>query len=419
MLRGIFLTIKGGEHLVELKRLDNESNEELIYRIASAKNEIGSWQDVADILNQITGDEYTESKYRKQYNTFIKMLNANSSIISNNEEYLKKLQETEENLRKERIKLQTLNIERNRLDRSESRQTLYYEQIKNAITTLPLPEFQPLQPLGYCTSEKYVTEYVCCISDLHYGANFISENNVYSPEIAEERMCLLLHDLRDFIHNHKVRKLHVVCLGDTLQGLLRVSDLKINDASVVKSTVQVSRLIANFLNTLSTYTDVDYYHVPTANHTQTRPLGTKASELSDEDLEYVIGNYIKDLCARNNRINVHLDEENKNYLVLDIAGFEIIAAHGHQFKNLDTALRDLSMVRRSFCDYLIVGHYHNGKELPVSEGCVHDTEILVCPSFVGSDPYSDTLLKGSKASVKIFGFNEIYGHNETYKFILN
>lgn len=404
--------------MVELKRLEGETNEELIYRIASAKDEIGSWQDVANILNEITGDEYTESKYRKQYNTFQKMLEANSSVIFNNDEYLNRIQKAEDNLKKERLKLQTVNIERNRISRAESRQELFFEQLKDVITALPVPDFKH-NPLIEPNIFKFKKEYVCCISDLHYGATFTSENNEYSPTIAQERLLILLDYLYDFIHEHKVNTIKVVCLGDTLQGLLRASDLKINDSSIVKSTVEISRLIANFLNELSKYVIVDYYHVPTANHNQIRPLGTKASELADEDLEYVIGHYIHDLCSNNNRITVNLDTENKNYLVLNVLDFEIIAAHGHQFKNLETALKDLSMMRRSFCDYLLVGHFHNGKEIPVSEGVIHDTEILVCPSFVGSDPYSDSLLKGSKAAVKVFGFDEIYGHTETHKFILN
>ena len=100
-------------------------------------------------------------------------------------------------------------------------------------------------------------------------------------------------------------------------------------------------------------------------------------------------------------------------------GNEIIAMHGHQLKNIENSIRDLSMLRRSFIDYLILGHFHSGKEIPSFEGCYNDTEILISPSFIGSDPYSDSIMKGSKASVKIYGFSNVFGHIETYKMILN
>lgn len=340
-----------------------------------------------------------------------------NQIYTNPEEFSreKELDKKIADMRKERMKLQTANIERNRVDRNESRQEMYYEYVGNACTALPLPEFQPL----YYDSTENELEYITTLSDIHYGAKFKSENNEYSTDIVKERFENLSGYVIDFIQKHKIAKLHIVSLGDLVQGILRVSDLKINDSTVVKATVEISRLIALFLRELSIYANIEYYHTPSANHTQIRPLGTKASEIADEDLEYLIGNYIKDLCSGNERISVHLAEEGKQYIEIPVMGNEIIAMHGHQLKNVENSIRDLSMLRRSFIDYLILGHFHSGKEIPSFEGCCNDTEILVSPSFVGSDPYSDSLMKGNKAAVKIYGFDSTYGHTETYKFILN
>lgn len=337
-------------------------------------------------------------------------IHTNPDEFSKEKELDKKLAD----IRKERIKLQTANIERGRVDRNESRQEMYYEYVGSTCASLPLPDFQQLQ-----YNDETDIEYLMSLADVHYGAKFKSENNEYSPEIAKERFEYLSGKVINFIQKHNVTKLHIVSLGDLVQGILRVSDLKINDSSVVKATVEISRLIALFLTELSTYTNIEYYHTPSANHTQIRPLGTKASEIADEDLEYLIGNYIKDLCTGNERISVHLADEGKQYIEIPIMGNEIIAMHGHQLKNIDNSIRDLSILRRSFIDYLILGHFHSGKEVPSFEGCCNDTEILVSPSFVGSDPYSDSIMKGSKASVKIYGFDSVYGHTETYKFILN
>lgn len=63
----------------EFLRREDESEYAYIYRIGAAKDRIGSWQDVADILNEQLGYEYTESKYRKDYNSFRKMFEANRS----------------------------------------------------------------------------------------------------------------------------------------------------------------------------------------------------------------------------------------------------------------------------------------------------------------------------------------------------
>lgn len=399
---------------MDYARRENETDQELIYRICKDKQLIGSWNDVAGILNSLLGCNYTESKYRKEYQMFEKMFEANRSSLVDEDKYIKELKEQEEKIRKERIKLQTLNIERSRIDRAEARRELFYEQIGRACTTLPLPDFKPLE-----NNDNDEMHYLVCLADLHYGAEFESINNSYSPLECKERMICLLGDLKKFIDKNEVKELSVVGLGDFIQGILRLSDLKINDTSVVQAVVEVSRLIGWFLNTLSTYVNINYYHTPTANHTQIRVLGANANELCDEDVEYIIGNYIKDLCKDNPRVKVHLAENQLGYIQIPIYNFNVYAMHGHRIKNVRDAIKDFSMLTHNIVDYLVLGHMHCGQDIVSYESVCNDLEVLVCPSFVGSDPYSDSLFKGGKAAVNIFGFDEIEGHTETYKIILN
>ena len=64
----------GGVGLIpeNFQRKENETNEELIFRICSQKELIGSWQEIADILNPQLGRDYSKDKYRKQWNGFSK-----------------------------------------------------------------------------------------------------------------------------------------------------------------------------------------------------------------------------------------------------------------------------------------------------------------------------------------------------------
>lgn len=114
---------------------------------------------------------------------------------------------------------------------------MFYEYVGNVIATLPLPEFEPI---NYPIPNE--EEYIVMLSDIHYGAVFKSENNEYSPEIAKRRMEVLAARLIDFVQKKSVQKLRIVSGGDTLQGVLRINDLRINDSTVVKSCVEVSRL---------------------------------------------------------------------------------------------------------------------------------------------------------------------------------
>ena len=403
---------------MDYKRLENESDKELINRICSEKNKIGSWQDVADIINSILGTTFTESKYRKNFRLYSEGYNDSQakSIQEHDFELEKKLNE----IKKERIKLQTLNVERNRLDRIEARKELYYEQIGNMITALPSPELNvEYEPEIAKIYEDVEELYLLTIADIHSGAIFKTEYNEYSPDIMIDRFADMTERTINFIKKHNCKVFYVIGLGDFIQGCIHMNDLKINDSTVVKATVQVSQLMSLFLNNISKYAHINYYHIISSNHSQMRYLGTKASELMGEDMEYIIGHYIKDSLANNKNVDVFVDEEASDYKEFKIQNYKIIAMHGHQVKDINTIINNISSKKNEMVDYVLLGHQHNHKVITGNDGCTYDTEVLVSPSFVGSDPFADSIMKGSKAAVMIYGFHEYEGHNETYKFILN
>lgn len=75
------------------KRFDGESDDELILRICNEKENIGTWNDVATVLNSLLNCDYTESAYRKKVQYFKKVLDANQSKFSDGAAQLKELKE--------------------------------------------------------------------------------------------------------------------------------------------------------------------------------------------------------------------------------------------------------------------------------------------------------------------------------------
>jgi hypothetical protein len=398
---------------------NNENEDQYIFRICGMKESCNmTWQEVADIINNALGNNYSESAYRKKYQAFHNGLKTCEKQVFSNDEYLKKIQDERRELEKERQKFYATKIEANRNLRHESRFELFYENVKDAIQTLPMPNVTNVC-YGIGGKEANYKEYVLTLADIHAGANFSVAGNSYSLSECERRFCRLLAHTKHFVCENNVDKLHVVELADTVQGILRMSDLQLNETSVVEAVVFVSRLIAMFLNELSSVCNVEYYHAPSGNHSQTRPLGTKASEIATEDVEYVIGNYIKDMLANNPLVNVNLNF-GQDEIFIPIFDFNIIAMHGHTVKNVDTVLKDMSVKHHKIIDYIFMGHYHNGKLVP---GCCYenyDSEVLLCPSFQGTDPYAfNKLGYSSKAACNIYIFDPVYGRTGTEKIILN
>lgn len=394
-----------------LKKRDNESDFEYKIRLCNGKlnKEIDlDWIEIVQLLGlSCSSDHLRKLAYGyKECADYINEIKENS--ITDND-LLRLIEEKRVALEIEHKKIQATKIEYNRNQRTDSKRELLYENIREAQERIPLPEFKDV-PINYSEGT-----YMLNWADIHYGADFVSENNIYNREECRRRFELLVSETKQMCIDKNIDNLVICGLGDDIQGLLRISDVKINDIPVVESVVEISRLLAQVLNSISEVTNVKYYHTMASNHSQTRPITGKA-DLIKEDLEIIIGNYIKDLVSDNCRIEVVLSD--KDYHSIQIEGQNILLLHGHQIKNVQSAIKDYSSLHRVFYDIALIGHFHGGQSISLGEGN-GNTELQIIPSIVGSDPYSDTLKKGSKSMAKMFKIEKNNGIVENYTFVLN
>lgn len=395
-----------------IKKRDDESLLSYRARLYREKITLGfNNKEIYELYIAETGDTIAESSCRCSSTTYNQALEdmLETVVKDSGNEAIKELEEKKLEIQKERIKLQATKTEYNKNLRFESRQELLYENIKDAKDRLPLPKFKDIELV------ENEGEYLLAWSDIHYNSDFKSQNNSYSRAECKRRFEVLVNKVKKMCVEKEIHNLNIVGLSDDVQGLLRISDVKLNDISVVESVVEVSRLIATVINEISSVANVKYYHTMASNHSQTRPITGKA-DLISEDLEVIIGNYVKDLTINNSRIEVVLSD--KDYHSIKIAGQNVLMMHGHQVKGVKNAIKDYSMLHRIWYDIVFLGHYHAGQSMSVGEGN-GNTEIHIVPSFIGSCKYSDSLKVGAKSMAKLYKIEENTGVAETYTIVLN
>lgn len=362
---------------------------QLCYDKLSGVNEM-SWDEIKDVTNF----PYSTEHLKKLAYGYKRLIDSGYlGMVDNDTEADEKLLE----VRKEMMKLSTLKAELNKRIKKEAAGELFFEQIAEVITRLEPPKYKPIKK-SKCADKK---EYILHLSDIHFGSDFVVEGNSYNTKICEERLFKLLAKVIKKVEDEKITKIKIVNTGDSIQGMLRLSDVKKNELPVVESIVGFSRLMAEFLNTLSEYVKVEYYHVTSANHSEPRFIGSEAGAMPEEDFEKVIVSYIADVLSKNKRVYVHV-EMNKPFIELEVLGKNLICMHGHTIKNIDNALRDLSMNNKKFYNYLLMGHIHHTNIKETDSDCM----VLVAPSFVGVCPYSKKLLKSSNAGAIMYTFED-------------
>ena len=398
-----------------LKRFQNETEEECLFRIGSAKRDgllDATWVEIADFMNATFRDSeeeyYCESAYRKKYKNYIdaKTMFTKQEATSDGtaDELAAKLRE----INKERVKLQTEKLEYNKWLREEARDELICEKIVDAIkqcNTLISPE-----PIMINTPSRSA---ILAFGDEHYAAEFTIYGlygeiiNSYSPEIFEQRMWALFYKVLDVIKKENLTTLHVFALGDFTDGILRCSQLMKLRYGVVEGTVKYANFIANWLNELSKHVQVKYQMVY-GNHSELRMLGQPKGTFKEDNTGLFVREMINARLENNPNFEMII---NPTGLIFDtIEGFNTLAIHG-EVRNMENAIKDFSSTYNTDIKILIGGHMHHYKAETVGV----NREVVNVPSIIGIDDYSMSLNKTSNPGATLLVIEKDAGISVEYK----
>lgn len=395
------------------KRFDGETDEELIYRITGEKEQIGSWQDVANILNELLGTEYTESKFRKQRQAFDKMLAANQSKFVDSDAQLKEIEIQKRELEKAKVKLQTEKLEYARWIREDARDELFEEKVIESIKKYA----NILNPPKDIPVKHSKRNGLLCIADSHFGKEYTIYGlfdeviNQYSPEIFYQRMEQIYNETLEMIDREKLSTLYIFNLGDSVEGFIRNSQLWSLRWGVIDSATIFGNYMGDWLRKLSEKVNV-VYHQTDGNHDELRLLdGKKGQHLCES-----AGKIIKNCIILKNENNPNFTyKSNKTGLILEnISGFNVMGIHG-EVNNLSSAIKDYSDIYDIKVSYLCAGHKHHSEFINcgVKKGCIG------VGSIVGSDDFSMTIRKAADATASFIVFEEGKGKTDEHTFVLN
>jgi len=394
--------------------LPGETDDQLIYRVTKDKDIIGSWNDVADVLNQLLGTHYGESKFRKDKATFDRMLNANRDMFVDSDKQLQDIRIAQRELEKTRKKIQTEKLEYSKWLREDARAEMVTEKICNAVRelkTLDIPEYIP--PIHDHKS------YLLCLADAHYGIEFEIKDlfgniiNEYSPEIFETRMWDLLNKVVQIVNKEHITELNVWELGDGLQGVLRLnSQLMKLRYGIIDSSILYANFLANWLNELSKYVRIKFQMVIDSNHNQLRICGAPKNAFVDENMSKSMLVLIKERLKDNKNIVILENPTGMDYSVLNT--YAVLGIHG-EVPNIKTAIDEYARAYQTHFDYLIGAHCHHKMNVEVGI----DAECLTVRSIIGVDPYGMSLRKTSNPGASLFEFELGQGLTTQHSIKLN
>lgn len=389
-----------------LKKFPDESDEQYIYRICGLR-EVNNmtWQQVADILNAALGNNFGESKYRKDYQIFAKGLKANEKMIFTENQYLKKIQEERREFDKAKKQYQDQRREYYKLIANDARyEHLEEELIKAAIN---LNGKKMLSDSSYPVSVSD-NEALLVLSDWHYG--MVTDNiwNTFNVDICKERVSKLCQRAKEYIKLHNVNTLHIMLLGDFINGSIHSTVRVASEENTCEQLMHVSELLAETIYDLSFAVNKVNIYSTYGNHART--IQNKNDSIHSDNLERILPWWLKCRFMHNSKINIF----DMRYEFIDcyVCGHPVIGVHGdlENFNKLGVDMYTLFSKQYGIdVEYVFMGDKHHNKQYDA-----YGIETTLVSSLCGTDNYANDKRLYSKAGQTLCIFNEEDGKVCTY-----
>ena len=217
-------------------------------------------------------------------------------------------------------------------------------------------------PLLNKTGELYPdlsTEAVLVLTDWHYGMVANNVWNKYDTNVCKDRLEQLRKKVVNKLALHDVTILHVLVLGDMANGAIHVTSRVAAEEHVVDQLMQVSELIAEFVDDLANRVHYTQIYCTYGNHMRTVP--NKKDSIHADNMERIIPWWLTQRFK--NRDDVVIAETGKDEMLRAVVcGAEVCAVHGDLDGGKDAALALSQLYERAYgrkMQYLFTGHYHS------------------------------------------------------------
>lgn len=365
------------------KRFEGESDDALIFRITGEKDKIGSWQDVADILNELLGTNYTSSAFRKKRQYFDVMMGANEHIIFQDKNYIEEMKRERHELFKERQKLSDERTELNRLLRREARKESYLEMVQRVISEDTPPIKMDIQQKQIDSENSLLIH----VTDLHTGIEIDNFKNQFNGDILKQRIEEYVCHILEIQHRHNSKNAYVV-VGEILSGLIHNNLRLQNNMDLIEQFKFAAELISSMLIEFANVFENVYMYTTMGNHSRISPK--KEDALDGENFDLLLPYYLK--ARLQNISNIHIED---NTMMQDVAVFRIhgqlvMSSHGHK-ESVSNVVQNFTMLIGKKPNIVLLGHRHtNGLTT------VFDTKVIQSGCVSGSDQYALDIRRSTK-----------------------
>lgn len=356
---------------------EGETEDHYVYRICSMKDQIGTWPDVANVINETLGQNKGECAYRKTWKAFQDMQNACGYDTTDSQAVLEEIKNERRELEKAKVKFRDERNEVSRLMRVQARGESMRELIERCIDAYDPAEYEHVDVMQ-CVGQVDC-DLVVHLTDLHAGIHIDNTFNKFNQEIMAYRLRKYAGKITEIWRRHNAKNCYIVLGGDMVNGVIHVNSRLENNEHVVDQVITASEAVSWFVAEMAKlFVNVEVYSVP-GNHSRVFP--NKEDNQYGEYLDKLVTYFVGAKCACINNIHMHdnkIDDTVANFTVRDQL---IYAVHGDK-DAAGSVVQTLTMMTGAKPDIVLMGHRHTN-----ALTTVYDTKVYESGCVNGPDGY--------------------------------
>lgn len=361
----------------EWPKICDETDAQYVYRICRNKDMIGTWTDVAQVINDELGWDKGECAYRKTWKAYKDLQQVSEIEVADLQAILDEIRKERWELEKAKIKMRDERNEISRLLRSQARSESMRELIERRIDAYKPENFAPVDILQ-CVGEGDC-DLIVHLTDLHAGLRIDNYCNKYNQSIMMYRLRKYAGKITQIWRRHNAKKCYVVLGGDMVNGAIHVNSRLENNENVVDQVITASEAVSWFVGEMAKlFAEVNVFGVP-GNHSRVFP--NKEDNQHGEYLDKLVTYFVQAKCVHINNIHVNDSDFDGSMACFDVRGLNVFAVHGDK-DTPKNVVQTITMMTDIKPDIVLMGHRHtNGLTT------VFDTKVYESGCVDGPDNY--------------------------------
>ena len=391
-----------------MKRMENESYLAFAKRVTEALQDglidYDEWGEA--VLGENIYSQENTRRCAKFFSQFIQNLENDEIEAIDDKDKIAEILEAKENLKAERIKIQTANLEYNANARAEARSEMFNDRLIESVKSLKPIEIKRITHKPYHQGKTGLL----CISDLHAGSTYEIKGlyneivNSYSFEIMKDRLWKLIGLVEaDYVEYDNI--IVGIC-GDLFENMLRTSSLTKLKEPVIDTVIKTSEFLCQWIGELQNRLETNVRVVTVGgNHDSCSFLGAKP-RFEEENLTKIVTKFMQIRFENNPYVTI---DPYTDVAVIDIQDVNVMIEHGED-SNLQTTLEYFSNLYNIDIDEIISGHLHRPESKAIGITELGDRMIYRVGSICGCDTYSKRLRKAARPSAYFALYEKGQGH---------